>query len=88
MARKKVPEDLSLDELRRLLVDKRRGARRERLEHYRRTGRVVNVAPDLTLDASHPSAPVVDTREQAESTSEPAPAPPPPKIHGPCTCGH
>ncbi|MCJ7432415.1 MAG: class D sortase [Anaerolineales bacterium] len=75
MARKKAPEDLSLDELRRLLVDKRRGVRRERLEHYRRTGRVVNVAPDLSLDDSHSSAPVVDTREQAESASEPAPAP-------------
>jgi sortase A len=75
MARKKAPEDLSLDELRRLLVDKRRGVRRERLEHYRRTGRVVNVAPDFTLDASHPSAPVVDTREQAESATEPAPTP-------------
>jgi sortase A len=75
MVRKKAPEDLSLDELRRLLVDKRRGVRRERLEHYRRTGRVVNVAPDLTLEDSHPSAPVVDTREQAESISEPAPAP-------------
>jgi sortase A len=75
MARKKAPEDLSLDELRRLLVDKRRGVRRERLEHYRRTGRVVNVAPDLTLGDSHPSAPVVDTREQAESASEPVPAP-------------
>jgi sortase A len=75
MARKKAPEDLSLDELRRLLVDKRRGVRRERLEHYRRTGRVVNVTPDFISDASHPSAPVVDTREQAESTSEPAPAP-------------
>jgi sortase A len=75
MARKKAPEDLSLDELRRLLVDKRRGVRRERLEHYRRTGRVVNVAPDLTLGDSHLSAPVVDTREQAESASGPVPAP-------------
>ena len=76
MARKKAPEDLSLDELRRLLVNKRRGVRRERLEHYRRTGRVVNVTPDFTSDASQPSVPIVDTREQAESASEPAPAPP------------
>jgi sortase A len=75
MARKKAPEDLSLDELRRLLVDKRRGVRRERLEHYRRTGRVVNVAPDFTLDASHHSAPIVDTREQVGSASEPVSVP-------------
>lgn len=71
MARRKAPEELSLDELRRLLVEKRRGVRRERLEHFRRTGRVVNVAPDPLLDDSHPSAPVVDTPEETES----APAP-------------
>jgi sortase A len=40
------PEDLSAEELRRLLVEKRRASRQERLERYRRTGRVVLVAPD------------------------------------------
>jgi sortase A len=73
MARKKAPEDLSLDELRRLLVEKRRGVRRERLEHYRRTGRVVDLAPDPNLDFSNPSTPVVDTREQAEPAYQPVP---------------
>ena len=73
MARKKRPEDLSLDELRRLLVDKRRGVRRERLEHYRRTGRVVNVEPDFPPDASSPFTSVVDTSDQAESTLKPDP---------------
>ena len=72
MARKKAPEELSVEELRRLLVEKRRGARKERLEHYRRTGRVVSIAPDLEFDAP-PSAPVIDTTEQTESTSEPMP---------------
>ncbi|MCL4562517.1 MAG: class D sortase [Chloroflexi bacterium] len=47
MARKKSPEDLTVEELRRLLVEKRRGARQERLEQYRRTGRVINVAPEV-----------------------------------------
>jgi sortase A len=41
MARRKTPEDLSVEELRRLLIDKRRGRRNERLEHFRQTGRVV-----------------------------------------------
>jgi sortase A len=46
----KSPQDLTADELRWLLVEKRRLARQERLERYRRTGRVVQVASNL--DAS------------------------------------
>jgi len=71
MTRKKAPEDLSVEELRRLLVEKRRGARKERLEHFRRTGRVVALAPDLP-DLGDMSAPVVDTKESRED-SKPAP---------------
>lgn len=56
MPRRKAPEELSVEELRRLLIEKRRGARRERLEHFKRTGRVVDVEPQ-------PIAPVVDTLE-------------------------
>jgi sortase A len=59
MARRKSPEDLSVEELRRLLIEKRRGARRERLEHFKRTGRVVAVEPDVLAE----SAPVVETPE-------------------------
>lgn len=51
MSRRKAPEDLTVEELRRLLIEKRRGARRERIEHFRRTGRVVAVAPDLSAEA-------------------------------------
>jgi sortase A len=40
------PEELSAEELRRLLIEKRRASRQDRLERYRRTGRVVLVAPD------------------------------------------
>ena len=40
-------EDLSVEELRRLLVEKRRASRQERLERFRRTGRVVSIAPDV-----------------------------------------
>src|SRR5215831_4130152 len=58
MPRRKAPEDLSVEELRRLLIEKRRGARRERLEHFKRTGRVVDVEPDALA-----AVPVVDTPE-------------------------
>ena len=61
MPRRKAPEDMSVEELRRLLIEKRRGARRERLEHFKRTGRVVDVTPD-TLESS---APVVETLEDS-----------------------
>jgi sortase A len=41
-----VPDDYSVEELRRLLVEKRRSSRTGRLEHFRRTGRVVSLASD------------------------------------------
>ena len=45
--RKKVnPEDLTTEELRRLLVEKRRSSRQDRLNHFRRTGRVIVVSSD------------------------------------------
>lgn len=47
MRKKGSAEDLSVEELRRLLVEKRRASRQERLERFRRTGRVVKVAPDV-----------------------------------------
>ncbi|HKI54932.1 MAG TPA: sortase, partial [Anaerolineales bacterium] len=63
MARRKAPEDLSVEELRRLLIEKRRGARRERLEHFKRTGRVADVEPESLL-------PVVDTLEGSSDQIE------------------
>jgi sortase A len=47
MFRRKRPEDLTVEELRRLLVEKRRATRQDRLEYYRKTGRTVSVVPDL-----------------------------------------
>ncbi len=52
------------------MIEKRRGPRRQRLEHFRRTGRVVAVAPDMPEE--FPSAPVVDTPEES---GEPPQAP-------------
>jgi sortase A len=60
------PEDLSIEELRLLLVQKRRKVRRERLERFRNTGRVVSLASDIpsqTLDHLH-----TDTISDHEST--------------------
>ncbi len=78
MARRKAPEELSVEELRRLLVEKRRGARKERLEHFRRTGRVISVTPDLPdLESqADQAAPIVDTVESVRSSLELAPVNP------------
>jgi len=74
MTKRRNPEDLSIEELRRLLIEKRRGARQERLEHFRRTGRTVLVAPDLppTSLSDLRASPVVDTPE-GEAGQGPAP---------------
>src|SRR5512147_1291096 len=66
MPRRKAPEDMSVEELRRLLIEKRRGARRARLEHFKRTGRVVDVPQDVLSG----SAPVVETLEQTTDEAQ------------------
>ena len=55
-----------MEELRRLLIEKRRGARRERLEHFKRTGRVVAVEPDALA-----AVPVVDTLAEGAGEQPP-----------------
>jgi sortase A len=53
VARKKSAQDLSVDELRWMLMEKRRATRQQRIEHYRRTGRAMVVSPEVespTLD--------------------------------------
>jgi sortase A len=52
-------EDLSVEELRRLLVEKRRSVRQDRLERFRQTGRVVTLISDaepVDLENLHTSA--------------------------------
>lgn len=55
MARKRTPEELSVEELRWLMVEKRRTVRQERLERFRRTGRALVIAPDVdnSLEQMH-----------------------------------
>jgi len=65
------PEDLSAEELRHLLVEKRRASRQERLERYRRTGRVVLVAADVD------GSPLEDMRSgEFDESAEDPPTPP------------
>lgn len=68
----KRPEDLSVEELRRLLLDKRRVNRRDRLEGFRRTGRVISITPDPEADpeAEPGVARVVDTPEDETTLIE------------------
>ncbi len=70
MAEKR-PEDLSVEELRRLLLDKRRVNRRDRLERFRRTGRVVSLTPDAEQEVD--AGRVVETPEEP-GTGNPLPA--------------
>jgi sortase A len=58
----KSPQELSVDELRQLLVEKRRKIRMRHLEHYRNTGRVVN----LTSDQQSASFEYLHSSTQAE----------------------
>ncbi len=67
MPKGKNAEDLSLHELRRLLMEKRRSARRERLERFRRSGRAVILAPDLPPEEQsfwHPVSPISESEEE------------------------
>jgi sortase A len=45
LARRRYADELTTEELRRLLVERRRAERSTRLEHFRRTGRIVSVEP-------------------------------------------
>ncbi len=51
MARRRSVEDLTTEELRHLLIEKRRAERTRRLDHFRRTGRVVLVEPQPVVSA-------------------------------------
>jgi sortase A len=60
----KRPEDLSVEELRRLLLDKRRVNRHGRLERFRSTGRVVSLTLDVDADGSLSAGSSVDTPQE------------------------
>ncbi|MCS6993265.1 MAG: class D sortase [Anaerolineales bacterium] len=55
------PEDLSVEELRRLLLEKRRVRRQDRLERFRRTGRVIALAAEAQAEGDEAGAMLVET---------------------------
>ncbi len=67
---RRCPEDLSIQELQRLLIEKRRAERQARLERFRRSGRAVILSPDVEphLTALRSEAPP-SASEAAPSTS-------------------
>ena len=70
MARSRPAEELSVEELCRLLVEKRRSERRDRMEHYRQTGRIITLDPlpvPPTIDTMH----TVDVVEGEEVVQDP-----------------
>lgn len=70
--KRKSPEDLSIGELRRLLMEKRRTVRQDRLDEYRRTGRVIQLASNQPAEPDF--NPVIDTNmdEAPDTASEPS----------------
>lgn len=65
----KRPEDLSVEELRRLLLDKRRVSRKDRLDSFRRSGRVLALTPEIEVEVGR----VVETPEGDEHPQPEAP---------------
>ena len=63
----KRPEDLSEQELRRLLMEKRRSAREKRMEQFRRTGRAIPLNPNIPAHA------LEEWQIQLPTEDEPAP---------------
>lgn len=66
MARRRPADELTVEELRQLLIEKRRGERQKRMEHYRRTGRAILVesTPTATPLEALRSEPLLSSEEQ------------------------
>jgi len=70
MSKCKCAEDLSIEQLQRLLVEKRRAARSHRLERFRKSGRALLLTPKETPDIS---------ALRSEEETDEAPPPPSPR---------
>ncbi len=81
MAKNKDPRDLSVNELRRLLIEKRRSGRHERIERYRETGRIVRLVSDeeetswddirtTFPDGEGPQDPVDESRKRGKRVAD------------------
>ncbi len=72
MARRRSVEDLTTEELRHLLIEKRRAERTRRLDHFRRTGRVVLVEPQPVPSAFEGVSRPTDDESEGETSRKPA----------------
>ena len=77
MPRSRLVEDLTVEELRELLMQKQRMERQARLDHFRRTGRLIVLEPEPVVPGS-PAATTEDAgpRDGVETPGT-APAEPP-----------
>ncbi len=79
MPRSRLLDDLSVEELRQLLFDKQRAERQARLEHFRRTGRLIVVEPQpvpISLESLRSETlPLEEGDELTLPSVEPQPAP-------------
>lgn len=77
---RKPAEDLTIDELRALLLQKRRADRRSRIEHFRKTGRVMQIVPDAEPNLMAPmNATVLAPEPTLTSSHEQVAAPDKPR---------
>jgi sortase A len=69
LPRRRLADELTVEELRQLLMEKRRGERHKRLDHYRRTGRAILVesTPMATPLESLRSEPLLSSEEEPAS---------------------
>ncbi len=71
MACRRCPEDLSVEELQRLLLEKRRAERQSRLERFRRSGRAVVLAPDDDVALENLRSAAVSAEESESAAAVP-----------------
>ncbi len=78
MPKQRDPEDLSVEELRRLLIEKRRAERQGHRERFRRTGRVIMLASDAPNTAFDPTS--ATPEEEEDEPAAPAAKRPPRRL--------
>jgi sortase A len=69
--KKRSPEDYSIDELRRLMIEKRRAERDVRLAQYRRSGRSIQLEPAPSANHFDGDAPFADEEDEPVPSRRP-----------------
>lgn len=76
MTRRQQVEDLTVEELRHLLVEKQRADRKRRLDYFLKTGRVIRIEPQSSV----PGFQALNSHGLEESSDEPLPSSPPRRV--------